>query len=244
EIMAADDISGTIHDMRHEVIDNFVSDAIPQGSYAEQWDVALLKSSALRDLGLNIPAEDWAREEGVDGQAIAERLKGMIDRKIAEKQAHVPPEVMRQIEKTILLQLLDQIWKEHLLNLEYLRQGIHWRGVGQKDPLNEYRTEAFRMFEGMLDSLREKVTGALCLIELHPADTAPPMPQLKPPAKTILSHGENPFDEAPADTPTPYEAPAFDQNNPETWSKTPRNAPCPCGSGKKYKYCHGKVAWQ
>ncbi len=251
EIMMADDISGTIHDMRHEVIDNLVADAIPQGSYAEQWDVDLLKSRSLRDLGLAIPAEDWAHEEGIDAEAIATRLKDMIDRKIAEKQAHVPPEIMHQIEKSILLQLLDQIWKDHLLNLEYLRQGIHWRGVGQKDPLNEYRTEAFRMFEGMLDSLREKVTGALCLIELHAEDEPQPLPQLKPPTNTILTHGdEAAFDPTlgpafgPEGVPHPYEVPEFDQENPETWAKTPRNAACPCGSGKKYKYCHGKIAGQ
>ncbi len=242
EIMMSDDVSDTIHDMRHEVIENFVADAIPQGSYAEQWDTDLLKSRALRDLGLNIPAEDWAHEEGTDAHAISERLKKMIDTKLTEKHVHVPSEVMRQIEKTILLQLLDQIWKEHLLNLEYLRQGIHWRGVGQKDPLNEYRREAFTMFEGMLDSLREKVTSTLCLIELHAEDEPPPLPQLKPPSNTVLSHGENPFDEDLSSVPRPYEAPAFDQEDPETWAKTPRNAACPCGSGKKYKYCHGRVA--
>ena len=244
EIMATEDISETIRDMRHEVIENLVSATIPQGSYAEQWDIPLLKSSVLRILGLHAPVEDWAKEEGIDELQITERIKETLDRKLAEKEAKASGEVMRQIEKAILLQLLDQIWKEHLLNLEYLRQGISLRGYGQKDPLNEYRTEAFAMFEGMLDALREKVTNALCLIELHAESEPPPLPQPKPPAKTILSHGMEMAPPPQSTLPQRYEAPAFDEANPDTWSKTPRNAACPCGSGKKYKYCHGKSAWQ
>ncbi len=241
EIMGADDISETIHDMRHEVIENIVSGAIPHGSYAEQWDVPLLKTNVHRILGIHIPAEEWVKEEGIDEIQIGERIKQIVDDKLAVKEANISGGVMRQLEKGILLQLLDQIWKEHLLNLEYLRQGIQLRAFGQKDPLNEYRSESFAMFEGMLYSLREKVTNALCLIELH-ADKEPPvLPQPKKPKKTILSRGGEP----PASTiPLPYEAPAFDAKDPETWAKTPRNAACPCGSGKKYKYCHGKAAWQ
>ena len=244
EIMATEDISETIRDMRHEVIENLVSSTIPQGSYAEQWDIPLLKSSVLRILGLHAPVEDWAKEEGIDELQITERIKETIDKKLAEKEAKTSGEVMRQIEKAILLQLLDQIWKEHLLNLEYLRQGISLRGYGQKDPLNEYRTEAFAMFEGMLDALREKVTNALCLIELHAESEPPPLPLPKPPAKTILSHGLEMAPPPQSTIPEHYEAPAFDEANPDTWSKTPRNAACPCGSGKKYKYCHGNSAWQ
>ena len=247
EIMLSNDVSETVRDMRHEVIENLVASAIPEGSYAEQWDAALLKSSAQRLLGIHIPAEDWVKEDGIDERQIAQRIKDTIDQKLADKETRVPGDVMRQIEKTLLLQLLDQIWKEHLLNLDYLRQGIHWRGVGQKDPLNEYRTEAFVMFEGMLDSLREKVTNALCLIELHTESEPPPLPLPKPPSKTILSHGVDPTLPLPppqGDAPQPYELPDFNEKDPETWAKTPRNAPCPCGSGKKYKYCHGKAAWQ
>ncbi|MFH1158576.1 MAG: preprotein translocase subunit SecA [Pseudomonadota bacterium] len=242
EIMAAADVSETVNDMRNEVIENTVGLAIPRGTYAEQWDAALLKNDAHRILGIHIPAEEWVREEGIDEIKITERIRKTIDDKLAAKEQAIPAAVMRQIEKSILLQLLDQTWKEHLLNLDYLRQGIMLRAYGQKDPLNEYRTESFSMFEGMLAGLREKVTSALCLIELH-ADRPPPaIPQPKPPQRTILSRGAEPVIPSSM-VPRPYEAPAFDGNNPETWGKTPRNAACPCGSGKKYKYCHGKAAW-
>jgi len=244
EIMATDDIAETIRDMRHEVIENLTSAAIPRGSYAEQWDIQMLKNSVKSILGLNAPVEEWAKEEGIDELQVAERIKETIDKQLAEKETRASSAVMRQIEKAILLQLLDQIWKEHLLNLEYLRQGISLRGYGQKDPLNEYRSESFAMFEGMLTSLREKVTNALCLIELHAESAPPPLPLPKAPARTILSHGTEALEPAQSTMPQPYEGPAFDKNDPQTWTKTPRNAACPCGSGKKYKYCHGKSAWQ
>jgi preprotein translocase subunit SecA len=239
EIMAASDVSETIHAMRDEVIENTVAPAVPENAYPEQWDITLLKNDIHRILGLHIPAEEWAKEEGVDQLQIAERIKQVIDEKLAAKETAVSGPIMRQIEKSILLQLLDQTWKEHLLNLDYLRQGIVLRAFGQKDPLNEYRTESFAMFEGMLASLREKVTNAICLIELH-ADRPPPsIPQPKAPQRTILSRGLPPPDASIR----PYEAPDFDKGKPETWSGTPRNSACPCGSGKKYKYCHGKAAW-
>ncbi len=244
EIMASEDVSETVRDMRHEVIENLVSLAIPQGSYAEQWDAALLKSDILRILGLHAPADDWVKEEGIDELQITERIKENIDKKLAEKEGLASGTVMRQIEKAILLQLLDQIWKEHLLNLEYLRQGISLRAYGQKDPLNEYRAEAFGMFEGMLDSLREKVTNALCLIELHAESEPPPLPLPKPPSRTFLSRSFDPAEAAQSTIPQPHTAPAFDKDDPETWKKTPRNAACPCGSGEKYKHCHGNAAWQ
>ena len=244
EIMATEDVSETIRDMRHEVIENLVAAAIPQGTYAEQWDVPLLKNDILRVLGFHAPVEEWVKEEGIDELQIAERIKETIDKKLTEKENNASSAVMRQIEKAILLQLLDQIWKEHLLNLEYLRQGIVLRAYGQKDPLNEYRTESFGMFEGMLDSLREKVTNALCLIELHAESEPPPLPQPPAAAKTVLSRGIDPMAPPQSTIPQPFEAPAFDKDNPETWNNTPRNAACPCGSGKKYKYCHGKSAWQ
>ena len=241
EIMDATDVSDTIRDMRHEVIENIVSLAIPRDSYPEQWDITLLKNDTHRILSIQIPAEEWAKEEGIDALQMAERIKETIDKKLALKESNVSDGIMRQIEKSILLQLLDQTWKEHLLNLDYLRQGIVLRAFGQKDPLNEYRAESFGMFEGMLDALREKVTNALCLIELH-ADKAPPVvPQPRQPVKTILSRGG--AESLKPGELQPYEAPAFDKQNPETWAKTPRNAACPCGSSKKYKYCHGKAAW-
>ena len=243
EIMNSTDVSETINDMRNEIIENTVSIAIPRGTYAEQWDVTLLKNDAHRILGIHIPVEEWVKEEGIDEIKITERIKEIVEDKLKAKEQAIPASVMRQIEKSILLQLLDQTWKEHLLNLDYLRQGIMLRAYGQKDPLNEYKTESFSMFEGMLVSLREKVTNALCLIELHADQPPPAIPKPKPPKKTILSRGTEPV--VPSSmVPKPYETPTFDSNNPETWGKTPRNAACPCGSGKKYKYCHGAAAWK
>jgi len=245
EIMAANDISDTVRDMRHETIETLVKAAIPHGSYAEQWEIPLLKNNLQRVLGISFPLEDWAKEEGIDELQITERIKETIDKKLAEKEARTSTPAMRGIEKAILLQMLDQIWKEHLLNLEYLRQGISLRGYGQKDPLNEYRTEAFAMFEGMLESLREKVTNALCLIELHAeSDAPPPLPLPKAPTRTIMSHGAEAVPAPQSTLPKAVDIPAFDKDDPKTWTTTPRNAPCPCGSGKKYKYCHGQDAWE
>jgi preprotein translocase subunit SecA len=244
EIMVAEDVSEVIRDMRHEVIDNLVALAIPEGSYAEQWDVQILKTESLRLLGIHIPADDWVKEEGIGEEEIAERIKKLIDDKLAERESAAPAEQLRQIEKNILLWLLDQQWKEHLLNLDYLRQGIMLRAFGQKDPLNEYRTEAFAMFQGMLDSLREKVTSTHCMTELHAtqANRPPKLPEPQQPRRTILSRGTDPSVPAGDNNFRPFKAPDFDKDNPETWASTPRNAPCPCGSGKKYKYCHGKAA--
>jgi preprotein translocase subunit SecA len=238
EIMASKDVSETIESMRHQVIEDLVSAAIPRGTYADQWDVHLLKTDAHRLAGLHIPAEEWAKEEGIDEEQIINRLIQMSDEKQATKERQASPALMRQIEKNVLLQLLDQTWKEHLLGLDYLRQGIGLRSFGQKDPLNEYRSEAFNMFQGMMDLLREKVTSALCLIEIH-ADTAPPpLPRRALPERSFLLHGSEPVNST---QPVPHDRIAFDKDDAETWALTPRNAACPCGSGKKYKYCHGKI---
>ncbi len=239
DVMNSNDVSDIIVDMRHEVIDSIVDQAIPEGSYAEQWDAHGLRTDCQRLLGIQVPAEDWVREEGVDEQIIRERITAEIEGRLAAREATMPAEILRQIEKSVLLQLLDQTWKEHLLNLDYLRQGIMLRAYGQKDPLNEYKTEAFAMFQQMLVTLRERVTTAMCLMELH-ADATPAVPELRQNVKTQLSRGP----EAKADT-APPQGPvltlAFDKDDPATWSKTPRNAACPCGSGKKYKYCHGQI---
>jgi len=241
EIMTAVDVSDTIRDMRHEVIETAVTVAMPPNSYAEQWDMPLLKSEIFRILNIHVPAEDWAKEEGVDDVQVAERIKQEIDTKLEAKEKATSSATMRQLEKAVLLQLLDQAWKEHLLNLEYLRQGIVLRAYGQKDPLNEYRAESFAMFEGMLANLRERVTNALCLIELHAGADVQELPKPKAPQRTVLSRGEDP--PLKRGELRRFEAPQFDANNPETWGATSRNAPCPCGSGKKYKYCHGAKAW-
>ncbi len=242
EVMTSEDVSEMAQDMRNDVIDGLIDSAIPNGSFPEQWDAPLLKTDSQRLLGLNLPIESWTKEEGIDGEKVADRIRHEIDSRLAEKEKVIAPEDMRRLEKGVLLQILDQTWKEHLMELDYLRQGIFLRAIGQKDPLNEYKYEAFAMFQQMLGTVREKVTSALCLIELH-ATEAPPMPRLKQPQHTILSRGADPAAQPMASTePKPFIGPVFDQQDPATWSKTPRNAACPCGSGKKYKYCHGQAS--
>lgn len=209
EIMETPNVHETVRDMRHDSIDTIVAEAIPQNSFAEQWDAEKLKASSRATLGLDIPAEDWVAEDGIAEEEITERLQGLSDSYMAEKGTRFGPEIMRMAEKSLLLQVLDQQWKEHLLQLEQLRQGINLRAYAQKDPLNEYKREAFIMFEAMLTTMRQTVTMALSHVELRAPDED-------------LASSEA----APAAAPT---------------GKVPRNAPCPCGSGKKYKHCHGKI---
>ena len=214
EIMQAEDVHETVRDMRHDTIDNMVTEAIPQGSYADQWDAEKLDNSARNVLGVEVPAADWIAEDGIAEAEIIERLQQLSDRYMAEKAVRFGSETMRMAEKSLLLQVLDQQWKEHLLQLEQLRQGISLRAYAQKDPLNEYKREAFMMFDSMLNSMRQTVTMALSHVEIR----APDAPQ----------------EERPAAQPSQRQAGLIDQ-------KISRNAACPCGSGKKYKYCCGKL---
>jgi len=243
EIMSTSDVSETIFDMRSDVIENIIATSVPEGSYPEQWDIETIDKDVTRILGIKLSIEEWSNEEGIDANQMIERISDTIGKKLEEKESLIPSEVMRQVEKGLLLQILDQTWKEHLLNLDYLRQGIVLRAIGQKDPLNEYRTEAFEMFEEMLDVLREKVTNAICLIELHADENLEAMPEPQAPKSTKLSRGGS-EDEGDSNLMPlrPYIAPKFDKDDPITWAATPRNASCPCGSGKKYKFCHGKIA--
>ncbi len=220
EIMQANDVSDTIEAMRHEALEKLVARCIPTNSYAEQWALDDLHAGAMRLTGLDLPIKDWAREEGIADVEILERIEAEATRKMAEKAANFGPEIMRSAEKSLLLQLLDQSWKDHLLQLDHLRQGISLRAYAQRDPLNEYKAEAFSLFEGLLAGLRETVTGILAHVELRVDQSqteSPPMPQ-----------------------PLPSNS-AADPQDPSTWGKVARNAPCPCGSGKKFKACHGRV---
>ena len=213
EIMHTADVSDTVREMRYDTIDQIVSDTIPAGSFAEQWDAEQLQFASQQVLGLEIPAAEWVAEDGIADEEITERLQNQSDSYMAEKAVRFGPELMRMAEKSLLLQVLDQQWKEHLLQLEQLRQGINLRAYAQKDPLNEYKREAFAMFEGMLGSMRRTVTLALSHVEVAPPAEAAATEQAAPPQAAAAS----------AD------------------SKVPRNAPCPCGSGRKYKHCHGKL---
>jgi preprotein translocase subunit SecA len=252
--MTADDVSETVNEMRRETVGAMVDKAIPENAYPEQWDLIGLQDKVERILGLNLPVADWAREEGIDETEVRERLQKAADESYAARVANVGPELMRQVEKSLLLQIFDAVWKEHLLALDHLRQGIGLRAYGQRDPLNEYKSEAFNLFNAMLVDLRERVTSVLMRIEIR-ADAPPPMPEpvrvmdMRHPAPEGAMGGELEYaDAGPApaygtaaqSARAPLTTATVDPNDPTTWSNTPRNAPCPCGSGKKYKHCHGR----
>jgi preprotein translocase subunit SecA len=252
EIMSAREVAETIVDMRNETIDEIVATAMPGTALPEQWDMASLHAECLRLLALDLPLVEWAKEDGISVDEVRERMMAGADRKMAEKSANYGPELMRVAEKSLLLQLLDQIWKDHLLSLDHLRQGIYLRGYGQRDPLNEYKREAFELFSGMLEHLRQQVTSVLSHVELR-------IPQ--PVYAEALAEPEAAMAEAPRATGTTGRAPpgrarggrrsgfgnGADGSEPRAaapsapWARTPRNAPCPCGSGRKFKHCHGRI---
>ena len=225
EIMSSQDISETITDMRHSVIFGIVNAAVPDNSFADQWNLDGITTEMKRLFAFSPPIKDWAKEEGINSEILTQRLIDAADRKMAEKVANYGPETIRMAEKSLLLQILDQSWKDHLLLLDHLRQGIGLRAYAQRDPLNEYKKEAFDHFEQLLDQLRDQVTMVLGHIEFREA------PQSSP------SHIQN------------IPAPKRSAENKTVESKTlavngeriPRNEACPCGSGKKYKYCHGAL---
>jgi preprotein translocase subunit SecA len=249
EFMRADDVSETIADMRAEVIGAMVTARIPEKAYAEQWQAAELAEDVRRVFNLDLPVADWAREEGIDETQIRERITRATDEQMAAKAANFGPELMRFIEKNLLLQMLDKVWKEHLLALDHLRQGIGLRAYGQRDPLNEYKAEAFALFNAMLDELKEEVTGYLARVEVNQDAPPPQLPEpsfgqeIHPAPEMAMANGDG-FDNAAMPTRItagPMRATAVDPNDPSTWVATPRNAPCPCGSGKKFKHCHGRT---
>jgi preprotein translocase subunit SecA len=253
EFMGSDSVSGVVAEMREDVIANLVTLRIPEKAFAEQWQSAELAEDVKRLLNLDLPIAAWAAEEGIDETGIRERITEAADKYVADKTARVGPDLMNFVEKSILLQTLDQVWKEHLLALDQLRQGIHWRQVGQRDPLNEYKREAFALFNALLDDLKQRVTQLLAHVviggEPQQPGMAPPPPPPRPPVmfenhpapQQLVGADATPGPLPPPPAPSPYRAEAIDPQRPETWAGTPRNAACLCGSGKKYKYCHGRV---
>jgi len=248
ELMSAEDVADAIKDMREEVIEDMVTANIPPKAYPEQWNVTTLHEEVLRIFGLDLPIADWAKEEGIADSEILERILNAANSKMAEKAANVGPETMRMVEKSLLLQILDQIWKEHLLTLDHLRQGIGLRAYAQKDPLNEYKREAFNLFDHMLVQLRERVTMLLAYVEIRDN----PETEMERPEQEMHEGRVDPaFEQPQAEqgegrlTSNPVlarkGADERDPNNPETWGRVGRNEPCPCGSGKKFKQCHGRL---
>ncbi|MDE2239444.1 MAG: preprotein translocase subunit SecA [Rhodospirillales bacterium] len=246
EFMGTDSVSEVVTEMRNDVIAAMVENRVPEKAFAEQWQSAELGADVLRVLALDLPVVDWAAEEGIDEVHLRERLEKAAAEAANAKAAQFGGQLMAYIEKSVLLQTLDHVWKEHLLALDYLRQGIGLRGYGQRDPLNEYKREAFAMFAAMLDDLKERVTLAMAHVKVQqpPAEPAPtPMVESHPAPGGMndeLALAEPMVRNYAAALPAFGEA-EVDPARPETWAATPRNAACPCGSGKKYKHCHGKV---
>lgn len=231
ELMAADELSETVQDMRLEVLDNLIARTIPANAYAEQWEVDSLHEECLRLFAVDLPIKDWAAEEGIADLELKERIQKAAEQAYAAKVANYGPDIMRQVEKSILLRLLDQLWKDHLLSLDHLRQGINLRAYAQRDPLHEYKREAFELFENMLIRLREDVVNILSHVQLQPNDAAA--------ANLMAEQAE----EAAQQPMHENRQEAEEQSATAGGQKKPaRNAPCPCGSGKKYKHCHGKIA--
>ncbi|PZA11114.1 preprotein translocase subunit SecA [Rhodopseudomonas palustris] len=243
ELMKEDSVAETVTDMRHTYIEDLVAKYVPEHAYAEQWDVTGLKAEVERVVGLDIPVDEWAKEEGIADEELITRLERVFDEHMAAKVGQWGSDVMRYAEKSILLQTLDHLWREHLVMLDHLRQVIGLRGYGQRDPLQEYKSEAFNLFQEMSSHLREAVTAQLMRVEIIPPD----QPQELPPMEVHKMDPDTGQDEmafanvslAPAQT---ADKTARDPNRPETWGKVGRNEDCPCGSGKKYKHCHGRYA--
>jgi preprotein translocase subunit SecA len=251
EWMRLEDASEIVSDMRHVAIEELVSKHVPENAYPEQWDTAGLKEEVTRVLGIELPVDEWAKEEGIADQELLERIERRADEHMAAKVAQWGAEIMRQIEKTVLLQTLDHLWREHLVMLDHLRNVIGLRGYGQRDPLNEYKAEAYNLFESMSQALREAVTAQLMRIEI--VEQAPDLSANLP---YMEAHH---FDPASGDDDLAFAQPSLapalmgagngtaraevrDPADPSTWGKVGRNETCPCGSGKKYKHCHGRYS--
>jgi preprotein translocase subunit SecA len=228
--------------MRHEVVEAMVARSIPENALPDQWEVAKLHEECRRLLNLDLPVIEWAKEEGIADAEMSERVRKALDDKMAAKAVNYGAETWHGAEKALLLQILDEAWKTHLLTLDHLKQGINLRAYAQRDPLNEYKREAFDLFQQMQAHLRESVTTVLSHVELRvqrPED----LPQPQPP-RQMREHREEPAlaavgaDGAGSDG-AASKGDRVVVSNP--WAKTPRNAPCPCGSGKKYKHCHGRL---
>ena len=247
DIMRAQDVNETIADMREQVVDDLVTRHIPERAYAEHWDAAGLHEEVNKIFGVQLPIVQWSKEEGIADREMRERISQAVGRRAAERAANIGPDMMRYIEKAILLQTLDQDWREHIVHLDHLRQFVGLRGYGQRDPLNEYKSEALALFEALLARLRTDVVRQIMHVQVS---AAPPTPIEQRELPQMQAHHVNPLtgEDEMNEVPSPMHAirnrepgVPLDPNNPRTWGKVSRNAACPCGSGRKFKHCHGAL---
>ena len=251
DMMAQDSLEETVADMRSETIEDLVTKFIPADAYPEAWDVAGLHAGVVEALNLDLPIADWAKEEGIADEELRERIHKAADEAYLANTQKNTVEIQRYVEKQVILQVLDHLWRDHLVTLDHLRQVIGWRGYAQRDPLNEYKSEAFDLFSALIVKLRETVTAQLMRVQVQfqQPDILPPTGEahhLDP--VTGEEEEETSIAEINARIASgvfsaqPVLAGARDPQNPETWGKVSRNEDCPCGSGKKYKHCHGVLA--
>jgi preprotein translocase subunit SecA len=241
EFMAMEEMTSTVTDMRHGAIEEIVHRHIPPETYPEAWDADGLKKDVVEHLNLDLPVDAWTKEEGIADEEIRERLFKAADEDYARRTERNTPDLQRYVEKQVILQGLDHLWREHIVTLDHLRNVIGWRGLAQRDPLNEYKSEAFQLFEELTTRLRQNVTGQLMRVEVvfqNPEDQ-----QALPPQGDMAGFGGGEL-AAPAQFAAEeiVDPGSRDPNDPKTWGKVGRNEPCPCGTGKKYKHCHGAFA--
>ena len=249
ELMESEDVSETIRDMRDEFVSDIVHSYAPYGTMASEWDLEGLSQELVRTIGMSLPLGEMAKENELTADMFAEKVVDAMEQALAEKNKNVPENVMRFVEKSILLQVLDQLWKDHIAALDMMRHTIVLRAYGQKDPLNEYKKEAFNMFSWLLDQLREKTTFLItrAQIQSDAMDNLNRAPQPKnyreihETPESVMSGNQQPAEEE-REKQVPFQYKAFDPKDPTTWGKVARNDPCPCGSGKKYKNCCGRNA--
>jgi preprotein translocase subunit SecA len=247
ELMESEDVSETIKGMVDKVSEDLVTTCIPLGTYAEEWDIDRLGKEIFHIYGLHVPVKDWVKEEGVGEKEILAKIDEQVDALFAKKEKKYGSQIMRLAEKRVLLLTLDQLWKDHLLSLDHLKQGIGLRAYGQKDPLNEYKREAFDLFEVMLNTLRQMVTQRMAHMELGSEENVSAAAMREISRQKMIETREDPAEAAARRRRPPELVPvmkrvATEERNPSdmaSWGRVARNEACPCGSGKKYKQCHG-----
>ena len=241
DIMSTDDLSETITEMRHNYINELASNSMALNTPPEEWDVNQLKQDIFNTTGMNLPIDDWIKQPNIDSEEMIEKINQEVDTRLIEKNKDIAPEFVRLVEKSFLLQTLDQLWKEHIATLDLMRHTIVLRAYGQKDPLNEYKREAFNMFSDLLDILKEKTTILICHMSIKQNSEKDLREQENRQKIQKINAFHEEFNQTPPVAPENRTVSQLEEA-PTEWRNIPRNSPCPCGSGKKYKHCHGKVA--
>jgi preprotein translocase subunit SecA len=226
--------------MRDEVIQSITPRFMPERAYAEQWDVKGLREEVLKTLNLDLPLDEWAAEEGIAEEEITSRIRAAVEQEMKEKRERFGDELMNYVERSVLLQTLDQLWRDHIVNLDHLRSVVGFRGYGQRDPLQEYKQEAFELFQALLANLRNTVVSQLMRVELVQNAPPPELPEMEG-HHFDATTGEDDFIEGSPISGSMFAASEATRNpnDPASWGEVGRNEPCPCGSGKKFKHCHG-----